>query len=323
MNKKLLLLSLISVFYSLHANYWQQMQREYEAVDRTFRSQLSHLTSEYLHPYWQQERQNMARIIRGKEDTRFLHRGPVAGPMVRKVWCSTQDYEVVCLKNCIKKETAELLKLFKDTTFGGVSLECKQFNCSINALGQLFFLAKIIERNPVTLLQTIVELGGGYGCLARVINQVLPLTTYIGLDLPEYLAIQSYYLRSTIAGVQVKVHEKLPEQFEKGVIHLVPIYFIDQLALNADIFISTAALSETSEVVQKKVLQKRFFNAKSTYLTGQLNRWGPQHNFEPHQFLLDGMREIYELCFCQPLHHFGGNLNCYEIYGTNQPAAHE
>ena len=39
-----------------------------------------------------------------------------------------------------------------------------------------------------------------------------------------------------------------------------------------DIFISTATLSETPQTVRELLIQKKFFNAKATYLTGQLNK---------------------------------------------------
>ena len=246
-----------------------------------------------------------------------MQRGPIAGPMVRRVWSKTQDDEVVGLQNCIKNETKELLKRFQDTPFGGILLECKQFNCSINSLGQLFFLSKILERNNIADIRMIVELGGGYGCLARVTKMVLPETTYIILDLPECLAIQSLYLKATLSNVHIVVHTKIPEKFEKGVIHLVPIFCIHDLNLKTDIFISTAALSETPATLQKIVVEKRFFNAQSAYLTGQLNRWGSQYNFEHQAVIFNGMRASYNLCFANPLHHFDNILNCYEIYGTN------
>lgn len=310
---------IISIFCILNisAGEWQTMQQEYLALRSNLADLPEKYKHQYLHPYWQQEVQNMASLILGREDHNFLNKGPLAGPMVRKVWCKTQDYEVVCLQKCIKDETRKLLSRYVDTPFGGVKMDCREFNYSINGLGQVFFLAKILERNPISKINTIVELGGGYGSLARVARMVLPDLTYIIIDLPEYLAIQSYYLRSTLPNTKVKMLKGSNDSIEAGAVNLVPVYYIEKFDITADIFISTAALSETPAYLQKLIVEKKFFDAFSTYLTGQLDRWGSQHNFEHHSILLDGMRSCYDLCFCQPLHHFGGELNCYEMYGTS------
>ena len=290
------------------------MQQEYQSLSEEFSNQNTNM---FMHPYWQKQKQNMANLIKGREDPNFLLKAPISGPMVRSEWCKTQEYEVVCLQNCLNETTKQLIKSFHDTHFGGLPFKCREFNCSINALGQLFFFAKLLERNNFQNIRTIVELGGGYGCLARVAKMIKPDTTYILFDLPEYLAIQSLYLRSSFPDSEVIVHKKIPEQLKQGAIHLIPVFLLPDINVEADLFISTAALSETPKAVQEMVIGKKFFNATSTYLTGQLNKWGTQYNFEHHKTVFDGMYAQYKLCFAQPLHHFGGHLNSYEIYGTN------
>lgn len=318
MNKFHIFLASLS-FYTLaigtsFSDQWKMMQQEYRLLSEQFNTQD---TNRFMHPYWQQQKQKMKALIEGKEDPNFLLKEPISGPMLRNEWSKTQDYEVVYLQHCIKDATRQFILPFHDVQFGGLTLKCNEFNCSINALGQLFFFTKLIERTKFENLNTIVELGGGYGCLARVVKMIKPDTTYIVFDLPEYLAIQSLYLRSTLTS-KVIVHKKIPTDFEKGTIHLLPIFILPNITINADLFISTAALSETPETVQRMVIDKKFFNATSTYLTGQLNKWGVEYNFEHHKLIFDSMNSFYKLCFAQPLHHFGGPLNSYEIYGTNQ-----
>jgi putative sugar O-methyltransferase len=314
--KYILLIIFTSTITAMQSE-WQHMQQEYTQLIEPFHSQIPQLESFFMHPYWKKQRQDMAQLILGAPDQHFLHRGPIAGPMVRKVWCSTQDYEMVFLQHCISEQTKQLISRYRDTSFGGLTLEKQGWNCSINALGQLFFLAKLLDRNKVEDIQTIMELGGGYGALARITKTILPSLTYIIIDLPEYLAIQGLYLRSTMPEIIIKAHTCVPTELEPGIVHLIPVFLLREIISDIDIFISIAALSETPQTVQELILQKRFFNAKATYLTGQLNKWGPQHNFEHHSTLLNGMRQLYSLCIAQPLHHFGGPLNCYEIYGTN------
>jgi len=299
------------------SGYWREMQREYEKIMRSFSHEVQ-LENNYMHPHWRQQRKLMAQIIQGAPDDKIMMRGPVAGSMVRNEFCKTQEYEMAYLRHCVPKHIQALLRSFKDTQFGGIQLLCREFNCSINSLGQLFFLARILERNKIEDINTIIELGGGYGCLARIAKMVLPSVTYVILDLPEYIALQSLYLRSTLPDIKVVVHTACPEKLETGTINLVPIFFLPNFTIRADIFLSFAALSETPEFVQKMVIERKFFNAYASYLTGPLNRWGAQYNFENHHIIVDGMRSCYNLCFAQPMHHFGGKLQSYDIYGTNQ-----
>ncbi len=295
---------------------WRLMQQEYAQMNAVFAPRLPQLQTQFMHPYWQRQRQLMAQIIQGNIDISFLTRAPISGPMVRTERCKTQDYELVCLGNCLSAETQEAIARFSDTDFGGVKRTIGEFNCSINTLGQLYFFAKMLDRNPPDSIDSIIELGGGYGCLARVAKMIIPSATYVIFDLPEYLAVQGLYLRTTLPQVSVKMHIQVPQKLEPGVIHLIPVYLLPECDFTADLFISTAALSETPEAVQKMVVDKRFFNARSTYITGQLNQWGSRFNFVHHGTVMQGMRNCYELCFAQPLHHFDSNLHCYEIYGT-------
>lgn len=318
--KKGLLLILVSCFFPvMRADFsenWRMMQEEYKQLQSVFSPRMAELESQFMHPYWKNQKDNMARIIRGREDHAVLTKGPISGPMVRPSRCRTQEYEIVCLSHCISESTKQLIARFSDTDFGGIPRSISEFNCSINALGQLYFFAKMLERNRPENIHLIIELGGGYGCLARVAKMILPSITYVLIDLPEYLVIQALFLRSTLPGVTIKVHTALPESFEPGIVHLVPVFLLSDLTINADLFISTAALSETPEYVQKLVVEKRFFDAPSSYITGQLNQWGSDYNFVHHGIVMQGIRSCYDLCFAQPLHHFEGSLHNYEIYGT-------
>lgn len=293
---------------------WGEMQNEYQSLSSALQNVSD---SGFMHSYWTQQKKNMLNLIMGKEDAHFLLKAPISGPMVRKEWDKTQDYEIVTLKYCIKSKTRELIESFSDTHFGGLNFQCKDFNCSINTLGQLFYFAKILERCAIEDIDIIVEVGGGFGCLARIAKSVKSNLTYIVFDLPEYLAIQSLYLRSTMSDIDVIVHKTVPDILKPGSIHLIPIHFLSQINISSDIFISTAGLSETPTMVQQMVINKKFLNAKIAFLTGPLNKWGTNYNFAPHGTIFEGIQEVFSFCYAQPLHHFGGPLNSYEIFGMN------
>lgn len=116
---------------------------------------------------------------------------------------------------------------------------------------------------------SIIEWGGGYGNMARIIRRMNPSVTYTIIDLPELLALQYVYL-SSIEG-EGNVHVVQPNitpQLAPGKINLLS----SQLAVSkgggfgCDSFISTWAITESPRDAQKFVKEKEFFGARSILL---------------------------------------------------------
>jgi hypothetical protein len=122
---------------------------------------------------------------------------------------------------------------------------------------------------------TIIEWGGGYGNMARIIRRMNSSVTYTIIDLPEILALQYVYL-SSIEG-EDNVHIVQPgiaPQLAPGKINLLS----SQLAvgkgggLECDSFISTWAITESPRDVQKFVREKEFFGARSLLLASLIDK---------------------------------------------------
>lgn len=293
--------------------YWSDMQSIYDHMTNSFDNNICEFESLYIHKYWRNQKIELAKIIKGKKDEKFLLRTPIAGQMVRCGWGKTQEYEITYLLNCLSLKTQNLIKRFRDTTVGGSSINCKQFDCSTNALGQLFYIARILELKNSEEIKTIVEFGGGYGCLCRMSKMIIPNVTYIIFDLPEYLVLQSLFLKMTLPNVEIIVHEKDTKFIQEGAIHLIPIFYLNQSTIKADVFISAFALSEVPSTVQKMVIEKKFFDASLLYIVGQLNGW--KNLFEHHSIIFEGVRNSYSFYCCQPFHNFSDDVFSYEIYG--------
>jgi putative sugar O-methyltransferase len=296
---------------------WKQMQTMYKSASESFSKSLN---DNFTHQNWREYRTNIKRLIQGKPDTSFLRFPAIMQTMVRMDYGTMQDYELLFLKNCISKRTTKKIGAFKDTQFGSLPLAIKDFNCTVNSLGQLYYMARILEfaHNEKLRLNTIVEFGAGYGNLARIVKMIDPQATVILIDFPELLAIQNLYLNATLANQKIVVHNNVPQQLQTGAIHLIPIYIADKLSLNADCFVSTFALSESPIMVQKLMLSKNFFNASICYITGQIDGWKKNKKiaFEAHQVLHDGVRSLYKQYQCQPFHSLfqpGALLPSYEI----------
>jgi hypothetical protein len=141
---------------------------------------------------------------------------------------------------------------------------------SVNSLGMLYYFARMAEQLDVSSLDTIVEFGGGYGCLCRVFQELLPRRpAYVIVDLPEMLALQYVFLRASAPQYRIVPHTSAPTRIEAGTINLVPVHLAPLLSIRPDLFVSTFAISETPQRVQDDIARQGFFHAKATYLAGQ------------------------------------------------------
>lgn len=295
---------------------WQHMQNEYNRVLQTLKDQgLDALEQSYVHPYWQATKEEIQKFILGAPEKNFLSGWQIGYNMVRRQMGAAQTYEICYLEHCINKKTQNLLASFKESEVGQLDVDCYQYNCSSNTLGHLFYTAKVLENKKDKVIKNIVEFGSGYGNLAHIFKTIMPQTTLFLIDLPEILAIQMLFLRLSMPDTPVYWHAQINQTYQENAIHLIPVHLIDQLTLNADLFISTFALSESTELIQELVIKKNFFNASMLYITGQIDGWG-KLNFVSHTLLIDAIRNSYQAVECQPMHLILADRVSYEIIGT-------
>ena len=296
--------------WSLMQNEYQQLCSQAEKKDWL----------EYCHPTWQKTKKEINTLLNGLSHDQILNETVIRHMMVRTGFSLPQEFEFCYLKECISNKTKQKISKFYETDFGNFPREGREFNCTTNTLAQLFFAAKILERTEEKKIQNIVEFGGGFGSLARLMKQILPETTIFIIDLPELIAIQSLFLRSTVDNANIFVHKEIPHAFQEQAIHLIPVYLLNDLNITVDLFVSTFALSEGTEKIQSYIGNtKNFFNAKFLYLVGQINGWGSQ-NWANHTLLFTLTRSLYEHVDCQPFHLFfpeSSQLSTYEIFAQN------
>ena len=271
----------------------------------------------YTNSYWQNDRQKIAALIQGPPNSDYLYHQTIQQNMVRGGYTLAQLYEETYLAHCISQSTKQLLAPFKDHDL--YRHESHQFSCSTNSLGHLFYAAKVIEAHNGPL-NTIIEFGSGFGNLARIFKQLYPAATIVLIDLPELLAIQYLFLQTTMPHVDVVAHHEALKPFDTAKIHLVPIWLLPQITGNPDLFISTFALSEAPAHVQDAVIEKKFFNARMCYITGQINGWqqlGHQW-IEQHQTITQAVRRHYQQVQCQPFHIYAHEHQSYEVIAKRE-----
>ena len=116
-------------------------------------------------------------------------------------------------------------------------------------------------------VDTVVEWGGGYGNLAKLLLRLHGGTpTYVLVDTPVFAAIQWLYLASVLGPDCVVLHADGGLQLVRGVVNVVPIGLAAQWHVDADLFISTWALNECTTAAQDHVVERRWFGADALLL---------------------------------------------------------
>ena len=118
-------------------------------------------------------------------------------------------------------------------------------------------------------LTNIIEYGGGYGGLCVIWKRLNPQATYTIIDTPVMLSIQWVYLTSIFG--EDAVHSLTTQDAKPiiGRINLMPVAFIDRSDLDADIFVSTWALSESIALAQRTIINHEWYRAKHLLLAFQ------------------------------------------------------
>lgn len=144
----------------------------------------------------------------------------------------------------------------------------------------------------------------------------MPDTTYVIVDLPEFLSLQHLFLRMNFSGQRaIKAHTAVPVKLERNAFNLLPVQLLPDAKLSGDSFISHFGLSKTTDFTQKLVIANRFFDCCGLYLTGQYSRSDDITAWRPHDLLYqavcDQYHEVKALDF-----HIAGN---YELIASSRP----
>lgn len=296
---------------------WLQMQQDYSIAHANHLNRLG-ANSDNTNNFYRQMVRQLDQVVKGKPNINILKKSSLTDVMVRGYLPELAVYEEAYLTYCTKKETAELLKRFKEDNRGLLDTNCEKFNCSSTTLGHLYYTARVLD-SLSEAPKTIIEFGGGFGNLAKCFKSILPNSTIVVIDLPEMGAIQKMFIEYTAPEVPVVLHQDNVKNIQAGAINLISLHLLEELNLESpDLFISTFALSEVPEALQKKVIEKKFFNTKNVYITGQINGWkgiGIDWMVEQN-LILDSIRKIYINSSCKPFHLCKKEMMSYEIMAS-------
>jgi hypothetical protein len=137
---------------------------------------------------------------------------------------------------------------------------------SSNTVHQLYHLMRYQEAtgNRLRDAETIVEWGGGFGSLMRLLVRVHGgAPTCVIIDTPTFSALQWLYLSEVLGEERVVLHSTGPPRPVSGLVNIVPIGLVRDMEVRADLFISNWALNESMPAAQQDVVERHWFGAAS------------------------------------------------------------
>lgn len=183
---------------------------------------------------WSRYRQRLRIYILNNDPRNFLRWDPICGSM----FYGGNKSELNYLK---ENDWNKWSPVINETHVGNPPKFKYYKKSSGNLIHNAYNLSRVVDRYKIDIskLTKIVEYGAGYGCMAKLIKDMGFDGSYEIFDIPEFLALQKYYLHSTNTG---------------GNFH-----FVDQIEKlnnsNPDIFIAMWSLSESPIEVREKFLK--------------------------------------------------------------------
>lgn len=183
-------------------------------------------------------------------------------------WTKHSDYE---LEQLTKKFGKDLIPLCIEPTEGNPKQnKIENIQCSGNTIHHLYHLAEYINFSKSDLPEIICEWGGGYGNFSRIYRMFKPNSTYVIIDLPLLSCVQYNYLSNTIGKDNINL---IMDNFKviPNKINIVPLSLIENIQYKCELFISTWALSESSEACFNILKKLKFFSANHFLMAGQVS----------------------------------------------------
>lgn len=137
------------------------------------------------------------------------------------------------------KDNGRLMSALEEDNFGSPLRLPWLLQTSGNMVHQAYRVSRweLLTGKRIDQLKCIVEFGGGYGAMARLISRLGFVGQYIIYDLPEFSLLQQYYL----SNVGVEFEPRVVTELEFA----AP-------PPEADLFIALNSIDESPEALQKK-----------------------------------------------------------------------
>ena len=137
-----------------------------------------------------------------------------------------------------------------------------------NRIHQAYHLARFEQETglPVSRFPLIVEFGGGYGSLCRLVHKLGFKGQYIIFDLPEFVALQKFYLGSLAMPL---IEAKDVASGRRGILCTSDLSVLGSVTpqeAQTSLFIATWSLSETDPAFREQIVALPAIDGAAAYL---------------------------------------------------------
>lgn len=210
----------------------------------------------FLIDYWKTACERLERVLLPQPPFSFLSLAPLAS-MLRE----PDEVDIPALRSdsMLQRRPEALM----EDPVGGHPRLLPSCDSSTTQIQHLKDLVRFRAATGCSLesLKTVVEWGGGYGSLAKCLRRLCPSLTLIIVDAPIVSCLQWIYLATIFGEDAVRQIRSPSEDVAEGRINLLPLPFVEAKRIRADLFVSTYALSESSDLAQDLVVDGDWFGA--------------------------------------------------------------
>ena len=123
-------------------------------------------------------------------------------------------YNVKFLTDILKAKSKKWIKLLKENNIGNPVPFFLYKKTSGNRIRHVYLLKKIFDYAKINKVDSVIEIGGGYGCMVSIFHTLNKKIDYTVFDLPEVNILQSYYLKSLGIKSDLKSNNSISLIFE-------------------------------------------------------------------------------------------------------------
>lgn len=231
-------------------------------------NKIKYYDTDYVLPFWKDINSNLGKLFVPGLPYNFLDNPTLCNTMssTNEPWATSQ---LNFIKNHYNKE--ELTYLLRETIVGDPFILDEEYLASCNSIHHLYHFEKFKQHTKLDLnsIESIFEIGGGYGRLPLLFYKLLPnLKSYTIVDLSVFTVIQYIYLSSVLGEDSVNLMTEKHRDIDHNKINLIPIGLFYETVLNSkfDMFTSMWSLSECNKNLIEAIANRDFMGAKHIYM---------------------------------------------------------
>lgn len=223
--------------------------------------------SDFVVPQWHKNMLGMEKYFLNNFSFSFLNYKIIKETMFMYTFNKWKNIQKELISKSLTKNKVK--KILREYNIGRPLLNDLEYITSGNNIHHLYHIVKFFKETNTNSsnINTIVEVGGGYGNLAKIYKSLNKNSTYIIIDIPIFSYIQTVYLKTIFGRESIHVVHNDEIYIKNGLINIIPLDkkilpTLNKIISGVDLLISTWALSESNEAMQNYIKDVDYFKAK-------------------------------------------------------------